>query len=110
MFKHVKQLGVVYLEQHAGDLAGQVWVHTLDQWEQTLTQHLLLLLWWGSCQHCCSQRLLPLNVHSLEIDVEQLHGSRTVGQSLVTDMSKDLHYSHIIKLILETNSTERSPS
>lgn len=66
MFKHVKKLGVVYLQQHASNLSSQVWVHTLDQWEQTFTQHLLLLLWWGSGQHCCSQRLLPLNVHSLE--------------------------------------------
>jgi len=51
VLQHVEQLGVVDLQQHAGDLAGEVWVHPLDQWEESLSQHLLLLLWRSRGQH-----------------------------------------------------------
>ena len=37
VLQHVHQLGVINLEQHAGDLAGQIGEHALDQGEQTLT-------------------------------------------------------------------------
>lgn len=33
----MKQLRVVNLQQHAGNLAGQAGMHVLDQWKQTLT-------------------------------------------------------------------------
>merc|ERR1719470_494249 len=65
VLQHVDQLGVVDLEQHASDLASQVREHPLDEREESLTQHLLLLLWRGSCQHGCSEWLLALDQHSL---------------------------------------------
>ena len=58
VLQHVEQLGVVNLEQHASDLTSHVWVHPLDQREQSLTQHLLLLLWRSCGQHSGSQWLL----------------------------------------------------
>lgn len=63
--QHVQQLRVVNLQQHAGDLASQLRVHALDQWEQPLTQHLLLLLWWGCSQHTGSQGVLSWDHHRL---------------------------------------------
>jgi len=57
VLQHVEQLGVVDLQQHAGDLAGEVGVHPLDQWEESLSQHLLLLLWRSRGQHGGRERL-----------------------------------------------------
>merc|ERR1712203_1248514 len=51
VLQHVNQLRVVDLEQHAGDLAGQVRIHGLDEREEALAQHLLLLLWRSGGQH-----------------------------------------------------------
>jgi len=51
VLQHVKELSVVDLEQHAGDLASQVRVHPLDEREESLTQHLLLLLGRSRGQH-----------------------------------------------------------
>mmetsp|Transcript_7986 Transcript_7986/g.22890 ORF Transcript_7986/g.22890 Transcript_7986/m.22890 type:complete len:591 (-) Transcript_7986:711-2483(-) len=45
-----QQLSVVHLQQHAGDLAGELRLHCLHQGEQPLSQHLLLLLGVGVCQ------------------------------------------------------------
>jgi len=42
--QHVQQFRVVNLEQYASDLAGHVRIHAVDQREQALTEHLLLLL------------------------------------------------------------------
>ena len=71
--QHMQQLRVVDFQQHSSDFASKVWVHTLNQREQPLTQHLLLLLGWGSGQHGGSQRLLAMDMHclgwSLEIKV-----------------------------------------
>lgn len=36
-FQHVKQLRVVDLQKHTGDLTRQAGVHVLDEGEQTLT-------------------------------------------------------------------------
>jgi hypothetical protein len=62
----MQQLRVVEFQQHSCDLAGQLVMHPLDEREETLSQHLLLFLWLGSCQHGCGQRLLALDNHSLE--------------------------------------------
>ena len=61
ILQHVKELSVVDLEQHAGDLSGEVWVHPLDQREESLTQHLLLLLGRSGGQHGGGERLLALD-------------------------------------------------
>ena len=61
VLQHVEQLGVVDLKQHAGDLAGEVRVHPLDRREQTLAQHLLLLLGRSGGQHGGGERLLALD-------------------------------------------------
>ena len=61
----MKKLSVVDLKQHAGDLSGEVWVHPLDQREQTLAQHLLLLLGRSRGQHGGGERLLALDDDSL---------------------------------------------
>ena len=45
------------------DLSSEFWVHSLDEREETLSQHLLLLLGWGRGQHGCGQRLLALDQH-----------------------------------------------
>ena len=58
VLKHVDKLSVVDLKQHAGDLAGEVGEHALDEREQPLAKHLLLLLRRGRCKHRGSQRLL----------------------------------------------------
>ena len=58
VLKHVDKLSVVDLKQHAGDLAGEVGEHALDEREQPLPEHLLLLLWRGSRKHRGRQRLL----------------------------------------------------
>lgn len=50
-----QQLAVVHLQQHAGDLAGQLRLQALHQGEQALAQHLLLLLRGGGCQHGSGQ-------------------------------------------------------
>ena len=42
--QHVQQLRAVDLQQHPSYLPSQVRVHRLDEWEQALTQHLLLFL------------------------------------------------------------------
>ena len=60
MLQHVEELRIVDLEQHAGDLSGQVGEHPLDEREETLAQHLLLLLGRGSRQHGGRQRFLRL--------------------------------------------------
>ena len=39
VLEHVHQLRVVDLEQHAGDLAGQVGEHALDEWEEPRAEH-----------------------------------------------------------------------
>lgn len=46
-----QQLAVVHLQQHAGDLAGQLRLQALHQREQALAQHLLLLLGRGGREH-----------------------------------------------------------
>ena len=56
--KHVKQLGVVDLKQHAGDLAGQGWGQAADEGEESLAQHLLLFLGRGGGQQGGRQGLL----------------------------------------------------
>ena len=61
----MEQLGVVDLEQHTGDLAGEVGIHPLDQREQSLTQHLLLLLGRSRGQHGGGQGLLAGDLHGL---------------------------------------------
>ena len=61
----MKKLSVVDLKQHAGDLSGEVRVHPLDQREETLAQHLLLLLGWSGGQHGGGERLLALDEDSL---------------------------------------------
>ena len=58
MLQHMEELGVVDLEQHAGDLSGQVGEHPLDEREETLAQHLFLLLGWSSGQHGGGERFL----------------------------------------------------
>ena len=63
VLQHVDQLGVVDLQEHAGDLAGQFGVHALDEGEETLAQHLLLLLGRGRRQHRGGQWLLALDQH-----------------------------------------------
>merc|ERR1719400_1739861 len=65
VLKHVDKLSVVDLKQHAGDLAGEVGEHALDEREQPLPKHLLLLLRRGRGKHSCSQRLLALDEHCL---------------------------------------------
>ncbi len=50
-----QQLAVVHLQQHAGDLAGQLRLQALHQREQALAQHLLLLLGRGGRQHGSGQ-------------------------------------------------------
>lgn len=42
VLQHVQQLRVVDLQQHAGDLTGQLRVHRLDDREQAFAKHLLL--------------------------------------------------------------------
>ena len=61
----MKKLSVVDLKQHAGDLSGEVRVHPLDQREETLAQHLLLLLGWSGGQHGGGERLLALDEDGL---------------------------------------------
>ena len=40
-----------YLKEHASDLASQLRLLARDKWEQTLSKHLLLLLWISCSQH-----------------------------------------------------------
>ena len=61
----MKELSVVDLEQHAGDLASQVRVHPLDEREESLTQHLLLLLGRSRGQHGGGEWLLALDEDGL---------------------------------------------
>ena len=61
ILQHVQQLGVVDLQEHAGDLSGQVRVHSLDKREETLAEHLLLLLGRSGGQHGGGERLLALD-------------------------------------------------
>ena len=42
--KHVQNLGVVDLQEHACDLAGLIGLHFTNHWEELLSQHLLLFL------------------------------------------------------------------
>ena len=65
VLEHVEQLGVVDLEQHAGDFSGQVGVGLLNEREETLSQHLLLLLRRSRGQHGGGERLLARDDHSL---------------------------------------------
>merc|ERR1719400_693454 len=65
VLKHVDKLSVVDLKQHAGDLAGEVGEHALDEREQPLAKHLLLLLRRGRSKHRGSQMLLALDEHCL---------------------------------------------
>jgi len=65
ILQHVEELSVIDLEQHAGDLAGQVGVHPLDEREESLTQHLLLLLRRSGGQHASSEGLLALDEDGL---------------------------------------------
>jgi len=65
VLQHVKELSVVDLQQHAGDLSGEVGVHPLDQREESLTQHLLLLLGRSGGQHGGGERLLALDEDGL---------------------------------------------
>ena len=65
VLQHVKELSVVDLEQHAGDLASQVRVHPLDEREESLTQHLLLLLGRSRGQHGGGEWLLALDEDGL---------------------------------------------
>ena len=58
VLKHVDKLSVVDLKQHAGDLAGEVGEHALDEVEQPLAKHLLLLQRRGGGKHRGGQRLL----------------------------------------------------
>ena len=64
VLEHVDELRVVDLKQHAGDLSSKVREHSLDQREDPLAKHLLLLLGRGSGQHGRGQRLLALDEHS----------------------------------------------
>ena len=61
----MEELRVVDFEQHASDLSSELWVHGGDEREETLAQHLFLLLWGSRGQHGGRQRLLALHVHSL---------------------------------------------
>ena len=65
IFQHVQQLSVVDLQEHTGDLPGQVRVHALDQREETLTEHLLLFLRRSRGQHGGGEWLLALDDDSL---------------------------------------------
>lgn len=75
VLQHVDQLGVVDLQEHAGDLAGQLGVHALDEGEEALAQHLLLLLWRSRRKHRSCQRLLALDQHG-RLGLLQLWGHR----------------------------------
>ena len=66
----MQQLGVVDLEQHAGDLASQFRVHALDQREEALAQHLLLLLGRGRGQHGGCQSVLARYHNGLRLEGE----------------------------------------
>ena len=61
ILQHVQQLGVVDLQEHPGDLPSQVGVYSLDQWEEPLAQHLLLVLGRSGGQHGGGERLLALD-------------------------------------------------
>lgn len=50
ILNHVQELGVLDLQQHASDLAGQTGMHALDHRVQALSEDLLLLLWLGISQ------------------------------------------------------------
>ena len=69
--EHVQQLRVVYLEQHAGDLASELRVHLLDEREEAFTQHLLLFLGWGGGQHAGGERGLAGDHHGLRGHLQQ---------------------------------------
>ena len=61
----MKEISVVNLQQHSSDLSSQIRIHPGDEWEESLTQHLLLLLWRSSSQHGGSQWFLSRNLDSL---------------------------------------------
>ena len=105
MLKHVNELGVVDLQKHTSDLAGQVWVHALDQREDAFTQHLLLLLWGSSGQHGGGQRLLALDEYgrlglsNLLLDHRLWHAHNLswvsdIGSVLVVGWASALGSSH----------------
>ena len=43
LLQQAEQLRVVHLEEHPGDLGSELWVGLLDDREETLAEHLLLL-------------------------------------------------------------------
>ena len=77
ILQHVKEISIVNLQQHSSDLSSKIWIHSGDEWEESLTQHLLLFLWRSSSQHGGSQWLLSWDLDSL-----LRHGSCNNGLTL----------------------------
>lgn len=64
VFEQVKEFGVVHFEEHAGDLPGLFGVRLLNEREQSLSEHLLLLGVGGRGKCRGGERLLALGEQS----------------------------------------------